>query len=141
MAYQEWSVIAGETPTATKWNILGDNDDDFNSRLTTIEPIGRAFPWYLDGTSIVANGVGAQYIAPQNMTVVKIWYKLASGTCTIRIQKGTTNIKAGMSVSSTLGSTTSITSAAITAGQVITLDITAASSPVGLIVCMECTQP
>ena len=33
MAYQAWSVIAGETPTATKWNILGSNDDDFDTRI------------------------------------------------------------------------------------------------------------
>lgn len=35
--YQAWSVIAGETPTATKWNILGDNDSDFHTRLQKIE--------------------------------------------------------------------------------------------------------
>jgi len=114
----------------------GHNHDGSNSKLITIN---RAFTWYIDGTAIVANEVGAKYIAPQNMTVSKIWYKLTSGTCTIRIQKGTTDIDAGNSVTSTLGSTTSITSASITAGDIITLDITAASSPVGLIVCMECT--
>lgn len=103
--------------------------------------INRAFSWYLDGTSIVADEVGAKYIAPQNITVVKIWYKLVSGTCTIRLQKGTTDIDAGNDVTSTLGSTTTITTAAITAGDVITLDITAASSPVGLTVTVECTQP
>lgn len=103
--------------------------------------INRAFAWYIDGTAIVANEVGAKYIAPQDMTVVKIWYKLTSGTCTIRIQKDTTDIDAGNDVTSTLGSTTSISDSAITAGEIISLDITAASSPVGLIVCMECTQP
>ena len=36
MSYQEWSVIAGETPTATKWNILGDNDSDFDTRVTQL---------------------------------------------------------------------------------------------------------
>ncbi len=30
MAYQAWSVIAGEQPTAAKWNILGTNDASFN---------------------------------------------------------------------------------------------------------------
>ena len=115
----------------------GHSHDGSDSTKITIN---RAFTWYLDGTSIVADEVGAKYIAPQAMTVTKIWYKLTSGTCTIRIQKGTTDIDAGNGVTSTLGSTTSITSAAITAGDVITLDITAASSPVGLIVCMECEQ-
>jgi len=75
------------------------------------------------------------------MTVVKIWYKTVSGTATIRIQKDGTDIANSISVTSTVDSTTNISSAAITAGQVITLDITAASSPVGLTVCMECSQP
>lgn len=33
MSYSAWSVIAGETPTATKWNLLGSNDADFNTRI------------------------------------------------------------------------------------------------------------
>jgi hypothetical protein len=115
----------------------GHSHNGVDSKKITIN---RAFTWYIDGTAIIANEVGAKYIAPQDMTVVKIWYKTTSGTCTIRIQKNTTDIDAGNSVSSTLGSTTSISSAAITAGQIISLDISAASSPVGLIVCMECEQ-
>jgi hypothetical protein len=30
MAYAAWSVIAGEQPTTSKWNILGTNDASFN---------------------------------------------------------------------------------------------------------------
>ena len=30
MAYAAWSVIAGEQPTTSKWNILGSNDSSFN---------------------------------------------------------------------------------------------------------------
>lgn len=30
MAYAAWSVVAGEQPTAAKWNILGTNDASFN---------------------------------------------------------------------------------------------------------------
>ena len=30
MAYQAWSVVYGEQPTAAKWNILGTNDASFN---------------------------------------------------------------------------------------------------------------
>jgi hypothetical protein len=105
------------------------------------EPVvNRAFTWYLDGTSIVANEVGAKYIVPQDMTVVKIMHKTVSGTATIRLQKNTTDIDASISVTSSVASETSITSDALTAGEVITLDITAASSCVGLTVTMECEQ-
>lgn len=37
MAYQSWSVIAGEAPTESKWNKLGLNDADFNTRLGKLE--------------------------------------------------------------------------------------------------------
>lgn len=30
MAYQSWSVVFGEQPSAAKWNILGSNDASFN---------------------------------------------------------------------------------------------------------------
>lgn len=30
MAYSAWAVIAGEQPTAAKWNLLGSNDASFN---------------------------------------------------------------------------------------------------------------
>jgi len=30
MAYASWSVVFGEQPTASKWNILGTNDASFN---------------------------------------------------------------------------------------------------------------
>lgn len=31
--YVAWSVIAGETPTTAKWNLLGSNDASFNAGL------------------------------------------------------------------------------------------------------------
>lgn len=31
MAYASWSVVAGEQPSAAKWNILGTNDASFNN--------------------------------------------------------------------------------------------------------------
>lgn len=33
MAYQSWSVVYGEQPSASKWNILGTNDAHFYSFL------------------------------------------------------------------------------------------------------------
>lgn len=33
MAYASWSVVFGEQPSATKWNILGTNDAEFNSMI------------------------------------------------------------------------------------------------------------
>lgn len=33
MSYQVWSVVFGEQPSASKWNILGTNDAEFNSLI------------------------------------------------------------------------------------------------------------
>jgi len=105
----------------------------------TVPPLSRAFTWYLDGTSI--DGVqGAVYIAPQNMTVTKIYGILTSGTCVGTLKKGATTIDA-ISCSNTLATETTITDSAITAGDVITLTLSSSSSPVGLKITMECTQP
>lgn len=46
MAYASWSVVFGEQPTATKWNILGTNDASFNDGTgiadDKIEPVHLA---------------------------------------------------------------------------------------------------
>jgi len=102
--------------------------------------ITHGFTWYLDGTSIVADEVGAKYLVPANMTVTKIIHKTVSGTATIRVQKDTTDVDASISVTSTAAAETSITSASLTANQVLTLDITAASSCVGLTVTVWCEE-
>lgn len=109
--------------------------------ITGTVVLNRAFTWYLDGTSAVADEVGAKYIAPQAMTSVRVSAKTVSGTATIRIQKGTTDIVNSISVTSSVAHTTSFSSGAIAQYDVITLDITAASSCVGLTVAFECTQP
>lgn len=36
MPYVEWSVVALETPPASKWNILGENDSFFNSEIISL---------------------------------------------------------------------------------------------------------
>lgn len=58
-AYSSWSVVFGEQPTATKWNILGTNDASFNERIgadfsaSTTSPI-----WYeeLGRTTLGSSG-------------------------------------------------------------------------------------
>lgn len=37
MAYQSWSVVYQEQPSAAKWNILGTNDEDANTRLGNLD--------------------------------------------------------------------------------------------------------
>lgn len=50
MAYASWSVVFGEQPSASKWNILGTNDASFN-----------------DGTGL-PNGVTRQFVYSTTVT-------------------------------------------------------------------------
>lgn len=53
MAYVAWSVVFGETPSASKWNILGTNDSSFNdgSGLNNIQnPIVAASTSHIELT-------------------------------------------------------------------------------------------
>lgn len=113
--------------------------DGIDFQLQSAGGGGVRLSWYLDGTEIVRNEAGMKFIAPADLTVKHIKAIVTSGTATIRLQKGTTDIASGISVSSTLSDTTSFSDASISAGEIITLDITAASSPVGMIVMMECS--
>lgn len=112
-----------------------------NSGGTALEGggAGRAFAWGLLGGLTTGDEQGMKYICPQGMTVNKLWAKTGSGTCTVRIQRDTTTVGT-LAVTSSAGSSTSFDSATLTAGEVITLDLTAASSGVDLFVTMECTQ-
>lgn len=55
MAYQSWSVVFGEQPSASKWNILGTNDASFN-----------------DGTGIGNNAITTAKIIAEAVTPAKI---------------------------------------------------------------------
>lgn len=95
--------------------------------------------WFLDGTEIVRDEAGMKFISPKALKVKSIRYICASGSATIRVQKNTTDIASGMSVTTSMGTKEdSFSSDTIDENQIISLDITAASSPVGIMVLMEC---
>jgi hypothetical protein len=58
MAYQSWSVVFGEQPSAAKWNILGTNDASFNdgSGIQPSNPIISSSS-YLDLRGATSTGV------------------------------------------------------------------------------------
>lgn len=126
------AIVAGQIVTVVY--------DGTNFQLQSAGGSGKIrFAWYLDGTESVRDEAGMKFIAPSNLKVKNIKYICKSGTATIRIQKGTTDIASGMSVSSVLGTKdSSFTTDTITAGDILSLDITVASTPVDISVQMEC---
>lgn len=66
MAYSAFSVSFGEQPSATKWNTLGSNDADFNTKLTRA---GMAVQTVTSASTAVATGTTLMPIddtIPQN---------------------------------------------------------------------------
>lgn len=126
------AVSAGDDGTATQHN---------NLRTDAITRYVR-FPFEVKGPLIVGDEQGPRFIVPAGMTVTAIKHKIASGTsATIRIQKNTTDVDASISSTTTMATETSITSAALTEDQILSLDITAVSgSPADLFVEVLCTE-
>ena len=90
MAYQAWSVVFGEQPSASKWNILGTNDAGFN-----------------DGTAIGDDAIIARHIAnnaisnAQMATDTFLWEKLAdvtAGGTVTSISSGTITARAYLKI-------------------------------------------
>lgn len=55
-SYTAWSVIAGETPTATKWNYLGGNDAQFNTDITRLFRGKKGIETLSDGATVTVDG-------------------------------------------------------------------------------------
>lgn len=124
-------VIAGTNATANQYNLL---------RADAIKR-DIVFTWEIEDAVPIGDEQGGHYDVPEDTTVYKIGYKLGAGTCTIRLQKGTTTIEAGISVSTSYQEqTTNIDVTALTKGDRLSLDVTAASGAEGLIVNLYTTR-
>lgn len=70
MAYQAWSVVAGEQPSAAKWNIIGSNMAGFNDGTA----IGNASI----GPSKLATGAASATVAAGQTTASTTYVDLAT---------------------------------------------------------------
>ncbi len=117
--------------------ISADVNDNFTNLKTGTEAASyRGFGWFIQGSLIISNGQGMKYVVPQDVTVVNLYYKTTSGTATIRLNKDATVILDSVSVTDTVANVIVFSAWAVTAGQVLTLDIVAASG-VDLFVTLE----
>ena len=88
MAYQSWSVVYQEQPSAAKWNILGTNDEDANTRLgkidsftddTTVNYVASGCVWTGDSYGSTRYGsmtAGTVYINGQKVSVSAVTSRL-----------------------------------------------------------------
>lgn len=119
-------VVAGTNATALQENNLRK------------DALTRWFKFEVVGNLTVGNKQGGSFISPFTGTVVNHRLKTTSGSCQVRTQKDGVDIDTLMSATSTASTDSSPSSAAVTAGQLLTMDITSVtSSPVDLVVEME----
>lgn len=83
MAYQAWSVVFGEQPTASKWNILGTNDASFH-----------------DGTGIDDDAILNRHILTGNLYASKMFtnYKFRARRTSTQTPSAATFTKMQMNV-------------------------------------------
>lgn len=129
---QSSEVTAGTNATATQYN-------DLRTDAITRE---RVYVFEIKGVLVTGNEQGPKYIVPADATVNAIKHKIGSGTsATVRVQKNTTDVDAGISVGTSVAEENTITSAGLTEDQVLSLDITAVSgSPEDLLVQVITTE-
>lgn len=125
------NAIAGTNATATEYN---------NLRIDAIkrDPV---FIWEVEDTVAILDEQGGHYLVPFACTVVEIYGKVDSGSCTIRLQKATSDIKNSMNITSSGDSyTTSFSITSLAKGDKLSLDVTGSSSGSGLIVLLYVTR-
>ena len=113
--------------------IANGNDSDAD-QLNNVRQDALEHTIYLrkDGAIGIANGI-LSTIVPNDMDVVRLRYKSDSGSGNIRIKSGATTVKNSQGVTNTAGTTVSIDTAEMLAGEVLTVDCTSSTSLNGLI--------
>lgn len=89
----------------------------------------RAYRFEVNGLLQVGDEQGGRFIViSATETVLAIKHRIKAGTsCTFRVQKGTSDVDAGIVAGTSVAEETSISDASLTENQVLTLDITAIS--------------
>ncbi len=109
------AVVAGTNATAAQYN---------NLRTDAITQLRRIY-FAIDGTIPVGNDLQS-FTVPAGMTITKIKHRCETGSCTMRIQNGSGDVKASIAVTTAYASeTTGLTNTVCVEGDEIRLDITA----------------
>lgn len=87
MAYAAWSVIAGEQPTAAKWNILGTNDASFNDGSGLAFTTNNVVPGNALSTTAISLGY-TQTTATFTSTTATAYFDITGMTVTVTVPAG-----------------------------------------------------
>lgn len=128
---QSADVAAGTNATAVEQNKL---------RADAIKR-DTVFAWEVEDAVAVLDDQGGHYVVPFDCTIYEVYGKVDSGTCVIRLQKNGSDIKAGMTITSSGDSfTSSFSITALSKGDKLSLDVTGSSSGSGLLANLYVTR-
>lgn len=129
----------------------GHDHDGVDSKLISVN---RGFAWYVAGTLAAATNNGPRYVAPQALTIVKVWLIVRTAPTeadlVIDINKNGSTIwstqanRGKIVATATTGNQTSFNTTALAAGDYLDLDIDQVGSSVAgvdLTVVLETSQP
>ncbi len=127
-----------------------DHDGTDSKRIA----VNRAFVWAISGAQVTGTNVGARYVAPQALTILKCWLIVRTAptgaAILIDINKNGSTIwstqgnRGTIAAAATTGNTTTFNTTALAAGDYLDLDIDQIGSTVpgsDLTVVLETTQP
>ena len=125
------AVTAGVNATA----------DQYNNLRTDAIKRDTVFVFEVEDTVPVQNEQGGHYLIPEDMTIYKISHKLEAGTATAVLKKNGSNTIESLSVTSSYTEqTASIDVTALTEGDRLQMDVTAASGATDLMVMLYATR-
>lgn len=129
----------------------GHSHNGVDSKLISVN---RAFPFYYPGNVSVTTNIGPRYVAPQALTIVKIWLIVRTAptgaAILIDINKNGSTIwstqgnRATIAAGATSGNTTTFNTTALSAGDYLDFDVDQVGSSVtgaDLTVILETSQP
>ncbi len=118
-------VVAGTDGTATAFN---------NGRK---DGLTRWLKFEVVGPLVVGNKQGGSFLMPFAGSVVQTYMITTSGTATVRINSGANVVDSSMSASSTASTDSTVGAPTVAKNDLFTMDITAVSSGVDLVVMVE----
>lgn len=129
----------------------GHSHNGSDSKLISVN---RAFAWHISGTLGTGTNNGPRYVAPQALTIVKVWLIVRTAptgaAILIDINKNGSTIwssqgnRATIAISGTTGNTTTFNTTALAAGDYLDLDLDQVGSTIAgvdLTVVLETSQP
>lgn len=132
-------------------SVSGHSHNGSDSKLISVN---RAFAWFEGGTLVAGTNRGPRYVAPQNLTIKKIWLIVRTAptgaAIIVDINKNGSTIwtnqanRATIAIGSTSGNTTSFDITSLVPGDYLDLDIDQIGSTVSgedLTVILETSQP